>query len=95
MKWTRGNRNKNFTKGQKESPFSASVKKVAEDLFPFWLMVKNKHFKELKDMERFLINASHASSHLFLRKVVRTPTLTFLWGVGTHVLCPVMPLLVK
>lgn len=67
-------------KGQKENPFSSSVKRVAEDLFPFGLVVKNKHFKEPKDMEGFLISASHTSHHLFLQKAFRTPTLTFPWG---------------
>lgn len=82
--------------GQKGRPLSLSVKKVAGDLFPFRLMVKNKpwNFKDPKDMEGLLIKASHAS-YLFLQEALRIPTLTFLRRVRTHFLCPVMPLLVK
>lgn len=86
-----------FKEGQNRHPFSLSVKEEAEGLFPFRPMVKNKlwHFKEPKDREGFLRNASHVSYHLSLQKVFGTPTFTFLGRSGTHFLCPVMLSLVK
>lgn len=87
-----------FMEGQKGSPFSLLVKMVVYGLFPFRLIVNNP----LRMSHGTLKNGRISNKGKIIlviifssKKPFRIPNLTFLIRLGTHLLCPIIPLFVK